>query len=104
MIVVALVPGPAVITITSASLTGGFKRGLYLTIGVIIADYIFILFAISGLAIVAETMGTTFIYIQYLCSIYLIWFGISLWFSSNTLQNKRQKSIVRYHVRIYVNY
>lgn len=84
MVIVAVIPGPAVFTITTASMTGGFKRGFYMTAGLVMADYIFILLAVSGLAFIAELMGSAFIYVKYLCAVYLVWLGISLWFSKSS--------------------
>ncbi|BBN83344.1 threonine transporter RhtB [Pseudoalteromonas sp. A25] len=79
MVVVAVIPGPAVLTITTASVTGGFKRGLYMTIGLVLADYIFIILAILGLSHISELMGEAFIYVKYVCAAYLIWLGIGMW-------------------------
>ncbi|KAF7781121.1 hypothetical protein PRUB_b0242 [Pseudoalteromonas rubra] len=78
MFVVAIIPGPAVFAITSASLASGCKRGIFMTAGLLLADYVFILLAISGLAVVAEVLGGAFVIIKYLCAAYLIWMGISL--------------------------
>ena len=57
MAIVAALPGPAVVAITTASLTGGFKRGLAMTMGLVMADYVFILLAVSGLTIITEALG-----------------------------------------------
>jgi threonine/homoserine/homoserine lactone efflux protein len=86
MFVVALVPGPAVLAITSASVVGGFKRGVYMAVGFVCADYVFIILAVSGLSFLAETMGNTFIIIKYSCAAYLMWMGISLFTSKETVK------------------
>lgn len=90
MIVMAIIPGPAVFSITSSSLVGGFKRGVYMTAGLILADYVFILLAISGLAIVAEVMGAAFVIIKYLCAAYLVWMGWSLFTAKASEPNFEQ--------------
>ncbi|KJZ03928.1 LysE family translocator [Pseudoalteromonas piscicida] len=87
MVVVAVIPGPAVFTITTVSMTGGFNRGFYMTTGLVMADYILILLAVSGLAFVAELMGSAFIYVKYLCAVYLVWLGITLSFSKSSTSN-----------------
>ncbi|AZZ96169.1 LysE family translocator [Pseudoalteromonas sp. R3] len=78
MFLVAVIPGPAVLAITSASVASGYKRGISMTLGLLLADYVFILLAISGLAVVAEVLGGAFVIIKYLCAAYLIWMGVSL--------------------------
>ncbi|MCF2907103.1 LysE family translocator [Pseudoalteromonas sp. DL2-H2.2] len=78
MFLVAVIPGPGVFAITSASIARGLKQGVNMTVGLLLADYLFILLAISGLAVVAEVLGSAFVIIKYLCAAYLIWMGISL--------------------------
>ncbi|TMP39841.1 LysE family translocator [Pseudoalteromonas rubra] len=78
MFLVAVIPGPAVFAITSASVASGYKQGISMTLGLLLADYVFILLAISGLAVVAEVLGGAFVIIKYLCAAYLIWMGVSL--------------------------
>lgn len=84
MTLVAALPGPAVAAITTASITGGFKRGFAMTLGLVMADYIFILLAVSGLTVIAEAPGPAFAVLKYACAGYLIWLGISLWRSNPT--------------------
>ncbi|MEM0909721.1 MAG: LysE family translocator [Pseudomonadota bacterium] len=93
MIVVAAIPGPAVFAITTASLSGGFRRGLNMTVGLLFADFTFILLGVSGLALVAESLGALFTVIKYLCAIYLIWMGISLLFSSPQKGDLEQEAV-----------
>nr|WP_052262109.1 LysE family translocator [Pseudoalteromonas luteoviolacea] len=81
MFIVGIIPGPAVFAITTASMTGGFRRGAAMTLGLIIADYFFILLAVSGLAFIADAMGSAFTIIKYICAAYLIWMGIKLFMS-----------------------
>ncbi|KZN30459.1 hypothetical protein N480_05760 [Pseudoalteromonas luteoviolacea S2607] len=87
MFVVGIIPGPAVFAITTTSITGGFRRGAAMTIGLVLADYVFILLAVSGLAFVAESMGSAFAIIKYSCAAYLVWMGINLFLSKPHLQD-----------------
>jgi threonine/homoserine/homoserine lactone efflux protein len=91
MAMVAVLPGPAVVAITTASLTGGFKRGLAMTMGLVMADYVFILLAVSGLTIIAEALGPAFTALKYACAAYLIWLGISLWRSGPNVDSSLPK-------------
>ncbi|QBG36488.1 LysE family translocator [Litorilituus sediminis] len=94
MFVVAIVPGPAFLAIASASATEGFKRGIYMTSGLLLADYVFIILALSGLSYVAELLGEAFVLIKYLCAAYLLWIGLSLILAkaTNTTEQAPEKS------------
>jgi threonine/homoserine/homoserine lactone efflux protein len=78
MLILALVPGPAVFAIIARSFTSGNLHALYMTAGIILGDYVFIILALFGLSALAEMMGTAFFIIKYLSAAYLIWLGIKL--------------------------
>lgn len=78
MILLAMVPGPAVFAVVARSFSSGFSRGLLMIIGITLGDFIFILFALFGLSVVSEIMGTTFFIIKYVSAAYLIWLGYHL--------------------------
>ncbi|OUS30717.1 hypothetical protein A9Q98_04215 [Thalassotalea sp. 42_200_T64] len=78
MLLLAIVPGPAVFAIIARSFSSGFLRGLYMAMGIVLGDYIFIILALFGLSALAEVMGTTFFIIKYISAAYLIWLGYNL--------------------------
>ncbi len=78
MLIVALVPGPAVFAVIARTFSSGFLRGLMMIIGITLGDFVFILLALFGLSIISEIMGTTFLIIKYASAAYLIWLGITL--------------------------
>jgi len=78
MIILAIVPGPAVFAIIARSFSSGKLQALYMTVGIVLGDYIFIVLALFGLSALAEVMGTAFFIIKYLSAAYLIWLGIQL--------------------------
>jgi threonine/homoserine/homoserine lactone efflux protein len=78
MLIVALVPGPAVFAIIARTFSSGFSRGLMMIIGITFGDFIFILLALFGLSIISEIMGTTFLIIKYASAAFLIWLGVNL--------------------------
>lgn len=78
MLLLAIIPGPAVFAVIARSFSSGFLRGLYMTLGIIAGDYIFIVLALFGLSALAEAMGATFFVIKYLSAAYLIWLGFKL--------------------------
>lgn len=79
MILLAIVPSVSVLAVTARAAAFGFSHGLFTAIGIVIADILFILVAVYGLALIAEMMGDQFRLVQYLGSAYLIWLGISMW-------------------------
>ncbi len=78
MLLLAIVPGPAVFAIIARSFASGFTRGVYMTVGIVMGDYIFIILALFGLSALAELMGTTFFLIKYASAAYLIFLGYKL--------------------------
>ena len=83
MLVLAASPGPGVFATVARSLSCGFRPALAVVAGIILGDVIFLLFAIFGLALLAQALGDFFIIIKLFGGGYLIWQGIKI-FSSNT--------------------
>ena len=83
MVVGALIPSVSVLAVSARSAASGFIHGVFITIGIVVGDIFFILLAILGLSILAETMGSLFVLIKYLGGAYLIWLGIKLWRSKS---------------------
>lgn len=79
MTLLALVPSVSVLAVSARAASAGFSHGVYVTLGIIAGDAIFIVLAIFGLHLLAEAMGETFVFIKYLGGAYLIWLGIRLW-------------------------
>ena len=79
MFLLAITPGPGVFATVSKALTSGFKCAVPVVIGIVVGDLIFLIFAIYGLAAIAETFSSLFLIIKYLGSGYLVWLGIKLW-------------------------
>ena len=78
MLVLAIVPGPAVFAIVSRSFSNGFKSGLAITFGVLLGDFVYILLALFGLAAIADALGPAFNVIKYASALYLCWLGFDL--------------------------
>ncbi|MGB5330765.1 MAG: LysE family translocator [Gammaproteobacteria bacterium] len=79
LIVLAIIPSVSVLAVSARAAAFGFTHGMFTAFGIVIADIIFILLAVYGLALVAELMGEQFTLIKYLGGVYLVWLGISLW-------------------------
>ncbi|NCO72605.1 MULTISPECIES: LysE family translocator [Shewanella] len=78
MLILAIVPGPAVFAVVSQSFSNGFNHGTAITFGVLLGDFIYILLALFGLSAIANAMGPTFELIKYASALYLCWLGISM--------------------------
>ena len=79
MVVLALVPSVSVFTVSTRSAAYGFIHGVFVTMGIAVVDIFFILIAIFGLSVLAEAMGSLFIFVKYLGGAYLVWLGVALW-------------------------
>ncbi|MHC3994171.1 LysE family translocator [Thiomicrolovo sp. ZZH C-3] len=79
MFVLAVTPGPGVFITVSKALSSGFKASLPVIAGIIAGDLVFLLAAIYGLAVVAETFAVLFTVIKYAGAAYVIWLGLQLW-------------------------
>lgn len=79
MFLLAITPGPGVFATVSKALASGFKHALPVVFGIVVGDLIFLLVAIYGLSMIAESFGWLFSLIKYIGGGYLIWLGIGLW-------------------------
>jgi len=79
MFLLAITPGPGVFATVSKALSSGFRQSIPVVAGIVIGDLLFLLFAIYGLAVIAETFSQFFTLVKYLGALYLIWLGITLW-------------------------
>ena len=78
MVVLALIPGPGVLTVTARSASAGLRHGLSTTAGIVTGDFVFITLALLGLATLSSVLGELFFIIKYIGAAYLIWLGVSL--------------------------
>lgn len=79
MLVLALVPGVSVLTVSARTATHGFVHGVSTTAGIIAGDILFILIAIFGLSLLADTLGDMFMVVKLIGGIYLGWLAYKLW-------------------------
>lgn len=84
-------PGPGVFATIARALSCGFRPALAVVAGIILGDVIFLLFAIFGLALLAQTLGNFFIIIKLLGGSYLIWQGIMIFCSNAYLADAETK-------------
>jgi len=85
MLISAIIPGPSVMAVISRSINSGVKHGLLMTLGILIADYIFICFALAGLSTISSLLGDFAVLIKYVDASYLFWLAFCLWRAEITL-------------------
>lgn len=79
MFAISIVPGPSDLLVVGRSAAAGFIHGLGVTLGIIAADFLFIVAAMLSLGFIAEQMGGLFVIVKYACGLYLIGLGIVTW-------------------------
>ena len=77
MMALAIVPDSSAFAVIARSLASGFKQGVVTVMGILVGDYVFIMLAVFGLGLIAES--PLFVVVKYLGGPYLIWLGIDLW-------------------------
>lgn len=93
MVALAALPSASVALVVTRSATLGIANGVAVTAGIILGDLVFILLAIFGLTVAAETMGSLFMVVKYLGAIYLLWLGYTLITSKSTATITIDKTI-----------
>ncbi len=77
--IAAAIPGPGVTAIVARALGSGFRSSLFMSLGIVAGDLVYLTAVVLGLAFVAQTFGTVFLVIKWLGVAYLAWLAISFW-------------------------
>ena len=93
MVALAALPSASVALVVTRSATLGVANGIAVTAGIILGDLIFILLAIFGLTVAAETMGSLFMVVKYIGATYLLCLGYTLITSKSTTTITIDKTI-----------
>ncbi len=97
LFVLAATPGPGVFATISRSMASGFVPSLGVVAGIVTGDIIFLLFAVFGLSIIAQTMGGLFVVVKLAGGAYLIFLGVRIFRSEpETLKTAQVKKRLRY--------
>lgn len=83
MVVLALVPSVSVLTVSARAAAGGFAQGAWTALGIVVADVLFILLALFGLALLVEWLEGGLAVVRYAGAAWLMWLGIRLWRSAH---------------------
>ncbi len=90
----AFVPSVSVLAVSARSSASGFMHGVFMSMGIVVGDILFILIAMYGLSVLADLMNSYFVLIKYIGGAYLIWLGIRLWRSQPAPEGMQESSNV----------
>jgi len=79
MLAIAIVPGPSDLLVVGRAIGSGLAHAAAVTIGIVVADYLFILAALLSLEFLATELRQLFTLVQYAGGLYLIALGYSMW-------------------------
>ena len=82
----AAIPGPGVTALVARALGSGFRSSLFMSLGLILGDLIYLTAVVLGLAIVAQTFGIVFLVIKWAGVAYLVWLAWTFWTSGITAE------------------
>lgn len=89
VLVLFLIPGPAVLLTVTQTAKGGRKAGIITGVGIAVADLIHTVAAVLGLSAILMTSALAFEFVKYLGAAYLMFIGIkSLLEKTKTWQEK----------------
>ena len=88
VLVLFLVPGPAVLLTITQTAKGGLKAGIVTGVGIAIGDLIHTIAAVLGLSAILMTSALAFETIKYLGAAYLIYLGITAIFEKTKKTTK----------------
>lgn len=80
--VFAASPGPDNFTIFTRTVSGGLKAGVAYGLGTVTGIVVFLTLGLAGLSYASQALAPYMVFIRFAGAIYLIWMGISLWFST----------------------
>ncbi len=77
-----ITPGPGVFAILARALVSGASSCLFLALGMVSSDIIYLILACYGLSALAEHWREAFMVVRIIGAIYLIYLGIKMWRAS----------------------
>jgi threonine/homoserine/homoserine lactone efflux protein len=87
MFSLAMLPSTSVGLVVAYGMSSGIKSAVYAIAGIVCADIVFIILAISGLTLLHEMLGGFFVLLKYIAALYIIWFGVGLLYKKSVRDN-----------------
>jgi threonine/homoserine/homoserine lactone efflux protein len=82
----AAIPGPGVTALVARALGSGFRSSLFMALGLVCGDLVYLTAVVLGLAIVAQTFGLLFLAVKWLGIAYLAFLAWTFWTSGITAE------------------
>ena len=79
IVIFAVVPGPGVFAVMARAMVYGWRNCIFMSIGMVLSDVTYLLFACYGLAFVAQNFNGLFTVIRFMGAAYLVFLGWKLW-------------------------
>ncbi|MCA1060568.1 LysE family translocator [Rossellomorea aquimaris] len=83
-----LIPGPAVFITVSQTMKGGKKSGLLTALGIAVGDFIHTIAAVVGLSAILMTSALAFEIVKYVGAAYLIFLGVKAFIQKTEKEDK----------------
>jgi len=77
-------PGLGVLSVVSRALSSGFKHAIFMSLGMVLGDIIFLLLSIFGLGMIATSFSTLFIIIKIIGGVYLVFLGLKIFMAKTS--------------------
>ena len=79
LFIFGITPGPGVFAVLARAMASGARACVGLSLGMVVSDMLYLLFACLGLAAIASQWGELFTVIRWVGAAYLIYLGVALW-------------------------
>ncbi len=77
--VIKATPGPGVFATVGRALFQGFRPTLVFIAGIMTGDFLYLVFALTGLAVIAQQFSEFFFVVRLIGGGYLVYLGVRLW-------------------------
>jgi threonine/homoserine/homoserine lactone efflux protein len=72
-------PGPGIVSIVARALGSGFRATIPATLGTLLGDLVIMTLSVLGLALIAQALGSLFLFVKLAGAFYLIYLGYRYW-------------------------
>jgi homoserine/homoserine lactone efflux protein len=93
-IVLLIIPGPTILLVVSYALGQGWHSALPISIGVALGDFTAMTLSLLGVGALLSASATTFTLLKWAGAAYLIYLGIKLWRTGNSLNVEARTGVV----------